>query len=88
VDLRSYNILCYATCADEVYSYTTHLLLQLGRLEMELRVKCSCVISSTNTMATKLYRPAWSGQRWLIVQLIRWDFAIVQDEGKLYNIQG
>jgi len=26
-----YNIICYATCADEVDSYTTHLLLQLGR---------------------------------------------------------
>jgi len=33
-DGTQYNtgIICYATCADEVDSYTTHLLLQLGRL--------------------------------------------------------
>jgi len=60
VQMRSgteYNIICYATCADEVNSYTARGYCNLAD-EGWNSVQYLCAINST--MATKLYRPTWS----------------------------
>ena len=79
-------IICFATCADEFDSCTAYLLLQLGRFRGGTQDAVFMCYKSALP-----WHPKFTGQLGVgkggFYSPGRWDFAIVQDEGNLHNIQ-